>query len=370
MTETLEIHARFRSLPPGAGSTLPKPLLTRMEEFFDFDFSQVRICSSDAATRLGALAFTMGNDIVFAPGCYRPDTIEGLHLIGHELAHVVQQRDRDAWAEPQGVRLVADPLLEREADLLGIGAAAHSLGDHDQICDRLGQYRAGEPPVVDYLALSSDPSGDRDGRIIQRQTQLEYATKILIAPTNKIIGGTHSREMHNETQKKLVAYLSGYNSPSDAIKDGCMKVCNHYVPYQHVREAVLAALKSKTDVAAAAKWLNGIDIPGETYNGTLWGQPKNAWKFNVGELPPVVLYTVSKGCYDQKEVNREVDDLIYNLANDPRNMFYAATSTGDFGGTAIDKPLTLGPNAEVSVTNLVKRLEAYRALMVAEGVKV
>jgi hypothetical protein len=40
----------------------------------------------------GAIAFTMGNEIYFAQGRYQPDTLQGQQLLGHELAHVVQQR--------------------------------------------------------------------------------------------------------------------------------------------------------------------------------------------------------------------------------------------------------------------------------------
>ena len=49
-----------------------------------------------AVTRLGfpadfgAQAFTLGNDIYFDDGQYRPDTGSGRHILAHELAHVVQ----------------------------------------------------------------------------------------------------------------------------------------------------------------------------------------------------------------------------------------------------------------------------------------
>ncbi len=37
-------------------------------------------------------ALTIGSDIYFAPGRYQPDTVQRQQLLGHELAHVVQQR--------------------------------------------------------------------------------------------------------------------------------------------------------------------------------------------------------------------------------------------------------------------------------------
>lgn len=59
------------------------------------DFSQVRIHTgpraADAASALGARAFTVGSDIVFGEAQYRPDTVAGGALLRHELVHVVQQ---------------------------------------------------------------------------------------------------------------------------------------------------------------------------------------------------------------------------------------------------------------------------------------
>jgi hypothetical protein len=41
---------------------------------------------------VGAQAYTVGSQIVFGEGRYRPTTTSGLHLLAHELTHVVQQR--------------------------------------------------------------------------------------------------------------------------------------------------------------------------------------------------------------------------------------------------------------------------------------
>jgi len=44
-----------------------------------------------AAQSIDAEAFTLGSDIAFADGNYRPHTADGRQLIAHELTHVVQQ---------------------------------------------------------------------------------------------------------------------------------------------------------------------------------------------------------------------------------------------------------------------------------------
>ena len=75
------------------------PLETTIREFmeskFAYDFSGVRIHADEEAARsaelANALAYTVGNDIVFGKGQYQPSTFEGKRLLAHELAHVIQQ---------------------------------------------------------------------------------------------------------------------------------------------------------------------------------------------------------------------------------------------------------------------------------------
>lgn len=60
------------------------------------DFAAIRVhCAGadvDRACRaLGARAFTVGSDIYFAAGAFRPDRRDGVWLLAHEVAHVVQQ---------------------------------------------------------------------------------------------------------------------------------------------------------------------------------------------------------------------------------------------------------------------------------------
>lgn len=65
------------------------------EPRFGRDLSGVRIHTDgragEAARGIGASAYTLGGDIAFAPGAYRPGTQEGRHLLAHELAHTMQQ---------------------------------------------------------------------------------------------------------------------------------------------------------------------------------------------------------------------------------------------------------------------------------------
>src|SRR5215212_4169292 len=77
-------------------SSIPLDGSTRefMESRFGYDFSNVRVHADEKAARsaqsVNALAYTIGNDIVFE-GQYKPDTLEGKRLLAHELTHVLQQ---------------------------------------------------------------------------------------------------------------------------------------------------------------------------------------------------------------------------------------------------------------------------------------
>ncbi|WP_077147391.1 DUF4157 domain-containing protein [Sphingopyxis sp. KK2] len=79
----------------GGGSPLPASERAFFEPRFGRDLSGVRVhdgVAADAASQsIAARAFTLGNDIAFARGEYRPGTGEGRRLMAHELAHVMQQ---------------------------------------------------------------------------------------------------------------------------------------------------------------------------------------------------------------------------------------------------------------------------------------
>jgi hypothetical protein len=124
-TETYALEPGRLNLAGAVGRPLPDGVRQKMEAFFKTDFSNVRIFQGTQAQSIGAHAFTMGSDIYFAPGQYSPDTPRGQQLLGHELAHVIQQRQGRVRApQGKGTMVVNDHGLEAEADRLGARAAA------------------------------------------------------------------------------------------------------------------------------------------------------------------------------------------------------------------------------------------------------
>ena len=107
----------------GGGSALPDPVRGKMEQSFGADFSGVRVHQGGKADALGSHALAQGDNLHFANGQYDPSSRRGQELIGHELAHDVQQRAGRVDKAQHDGPVVADASLEREADQQGAAAA-------------------------------------------------------------------------------------------------------------------------------------------------------------------------------------------------------------------------------------------------------
>ncbi|HVF68449.1 MAG TPA: DUF4157 domain-containing protein [Pyrinomonadaceae bacterium] len=114
--------------PKTGGQPLPSEVRAKMETAFGADFSDVRVHVGHEASRIGAIAYTWGSNIHFAPGHYNPHTLQGQKVLGHELWHVVQQKSgRVKNPFGGGVAVVQDHALEAEADRMGEKAALTSV---------------------------------------------------------------------------------------------------------------------------------------------------------------------------------------------------------------------------------------------------
>ncbi len=120
------IQSQVPTIQRKSSSLLPEPVQNKMEATMGADFSNVNIHpNSQQAQEVGALAYTQGNDVHFAPGQFDPNSHKGQSLIGHELAHVVQQRQGrvQATTQAKGLPVNDDQGLEKEADVIGEKAA-------------------------------------------------------------------------------------------------------------------------------------------------------------------------------------------------------------------------------------------------------
>lgn len=118
------------ALPGVVGRVLAtpgRPLEARTRELmqsrFGYDFSSVRVHSDReahaSADAVHARAYTAGRHVVLGPEAPPPSTPAGLHLLAHELAHVVQQ---SRGGPPPGID--GDPALEHDADRVAADVVA------------------------------------------------------------------------------------------------------------------------------------------------------------------------------------------------------------------------------------------------------
>jgi hypothetical protein len=106
LPERLRIPARRAENEP-RGRALDAATRVRMERRLGHDFSSVRVHAGGARD---AEAFSIGDDITFAPGRFAPGTRDGDALLAHELTHVIQQR-----AGAAGGPFASAATAEREA---------------------------------------------------------------------------------------------------------------------------------------------------------------------------------------------------------------------------------------------------------------
>lgn len=104
----------FSPLAKPNNTGIPLQMKERFESLSGFSFDDVRIhYNSDKPAQLQALAFTQGNQVYMGPG-------QEKHL-GHELGHVVQQKQGRVrpTSKTGNVSINDDLALEREADNFG-----------------------------------------------------------------------------------------------------------------------------------------------------------------------------------------------------------------------------------------------------------
>jgi outer membrane protein OmpA-like peptidoglycan-associated protein len=134
----------------------------KMERAMNADFSGVRVHEGPQAQGMGALAYTQGNDIHFAPSQYQPETQQGQELLGHELAHVTQQAQGRVAATTQakGVAINDDAGLEREADEMGARAARGEGGGASAAAPGASAAAPGASAAAPGGAIQRRPGGN------------------------------------------------------------------------------------------------------------------------------------------------------------------------------------------------------------------
>jgi outer membrane protein OmpA-like peptidoglycan-associated protein len=154
-------RAAARDLVPAGGRPLDARTRADLEARLGHTFGDVRVHAdgeaSATAEGLQARAFTVGRDIVFGAGEYRPESAEGRRLLAHELTHTVQQGKEAAGP------------VQRDEKQRGIGSA---------------------PPSADFTV--AEGTGTEDGYVLF---------------------GFDSAALSPAQEKKLQALIAPYSGP-------------------------------------------------------------------------------------------------------------------------------------------------------------
>lgn len=119
--EVQEVPSIVHDVLSSPGQPLETGTRTFFAQRFAHDFSGVRVHAdsraAESARAVNALAYTVGQQVVFGAGQFRPETTSGKHLLAHELAHVVQQQGANPGALSTFSIGGANDPAEHEADL-------------------------------------------------------------------------------------------------------------------------------------------------------------------------------------------------------------------------------------------------------------
>ena len=205
------------------GSALGPPIRRRMESAFGADFSNVRVHRDSAiAPRIQASAFTLGEDIHFAPGHFQPEPASNDRLVAHELAHVLQQRAGGA-SETRVSRF-----FEGTTGAPAIAAAGGRQAAHEE---QEGRRRSGLSGAVREAAATD--VGTAAMLAFDTKTRVQAAIRTLGAIGADFAGAyvidAHGGELLGDFKKKCDAIardLQNHPAMRDAIADATAGVKN------------------------------------------------------------------------------------------------------------------------------------------------
>jgi hypothetical protein len=235
--ETAEVSEEPTSIPPivhevlrSSGKPLESSTRDFMETRFGHDFRRVRIHTdekaAESARAVNALAYTVGEDVIFDSGRYSPTTYDGRKLLAHELAHVVQQSDGSTGVQAQTIG-DSDHPSEREADY-----AAQNVMNGGNPSIRVRTSGSGlHRSKNDIVAYLGGPSGTilviKDGKLIfsTRAVSGHPGSEEFEKGVGPIPTGTYV--MHPKITRPNVTKLQGGVCGVNAISSGYQEITSN-----------------------------------------------------------------------------------------------------------------------------------------------
>lgn len=153
------------------GEPLDGSTLSRMERSFGESFEGVRVHTGsradDFARSVHAVGATIGSDVYFAAGRYRPGTPDGDHLLAHELVHTLQHRRHIGSRRPSAVH--------SSGAALGLGGGGPTVHDSANAAPEHRTTRA-SPTVV----LRQEEGDERFRKIVIANPRLDVRAQFAL----------------------------------------------------------------------------------------------------------------------------------------------------------------------------------------------
>ncbi|NGN96271.1 DUF4157 domain-containing protein [Grimontia sp. S25] len=293
--------------PDGA---IPQSLRERAEQTFGTTLPDVNFytggMAQNYARQLQAKAFTAGNDVFFGNGFYRPDTPEGLRLIGHELTHVVQQRRGLAFSKLQGAGDTYEQEADRGGDAFAVGqrfSVSSPQGSIGRFPQRMGAAESAEVVGTESPSHGLDFIGemwDQDELINTLDSFRDMENderKLLLIPESAVerFGSAPTENAPPAQAKLLDSTRGGFPQKAPVIQRAVVAGCN--VPAMTASQIGVAA---HVQIGGACGLLHaanpasnclggghpGFQIPGSTRPDMVIQYPFGPFIDEVGEIKP------------------------------------------------------------------------------------
>jgi hypothetical protein len=304
---TLGVTPAVQQVLQAPGRPLDRVTRGVMERHFGHDFSQVQVHTgaqaAASARQVHALAYTVGQHVVFGERQFAPQTRAGQRLLAHELAHVVQQRD--ARFSTNDLALAGDR-WEREAD-----AAAQAVVAGGQAAVRQQSTQAMLARFVD-----SRTTTEADGATVQVERVVTPGRCRRVPETRSSTTGDITAQQAfleiNACRGRTSGGARGEINYGDAINDAAAaaaRLLTNLGSGQAPDQAVRSFESDLRGLTPNARLRFNLGVPGFRANlegagqasvaGGASGQAQLRLEFDVGPVTIGAQGTVSGGTQDQ-----------------------------------------------------------------------
>jgi hypothetical protein len=281
------VHEVLRS----PGEPLDTGTRTSLEPKFGFDFGSVRVHSdaraAESARAISALAYTVGNRLVFGAGQYSPSTPAGQWVLAHELTHAVQQ---DFKTDTTRLRLgdLHDP-FEQSASRNATFITSGMAGKTDA---RPGTVQAGlvqrhpdvpcpppAPPKLKWVKLDARPKtvyGPAND-IIEQRYRYEKKGHSILTGSQFAVGGPASNALRILLPKGAQdrntgnEFLNEYSGISRQLAPDIIDFTEHVIYEIKTDDYAIAGM---AQLAGYYKLADALQIK---YGGKHWNRDLAAW---------------------------------------------------------------------------------------------